>query len=381
MNLRTILIVVALLAAASGAVYYAQRPAPTSPADQRVGQALVERSVAEKAATLRLSDQGKSVVLARQPDGSWHVTTYHDLPADFSKLSGFIANLTDAKLQRLVTSSAERISRLEFKDTKIELLDSSGKELFSVTLGKNPDTGGGRFIRFGIEQKAFLASLNAWLDTDSKNWANAELLNLKPEDIARVEIPFPADSGGTVTVSRAKKDDLWAADKTPSGQKVKADRISAVLGSLGNLRFSETAALDDAALATARTHTRTFTLTTFDSKTITVALSRKPEEKKPKPAATPAPKLDEKAAASTEPAKPAEPEFETIPAGPVFVSIAHSDATAAINGLMKKRAYQISDYTISNLPQKPDDLFEPAPPPPAPAPAATTPPPADPKKP
>ena len=60
--------------------------------------------------------------------------------------------------------------------------------------------------------------------------------------------------------------------------------------------------------------------------------------------------------------KPIGPEFETIPAGPVFVSVDHSDGAAAINSLMQKRAFQIADYTFTGLPQKSDELFEPAPP-------------------
>ena len=46
----------------------------------------------------------------------------------------------------------------------------------------------------------------------------------------------------------------------------------------------------------------------------------------------------------------------------------HSDAAAPVNAAMAKRAYQISDYTFTGLPQKADELFEPAP---APAPATT----------
>src|SRR6185295_10337980 len=74
--------------------------------------------------------------------------------------------------------------------------------------------------------------------------------------------------------------------------------------------------------------------------------------------------------------KPLAPEFETIPAGPVFAFVTHSDASAPINALMQKRAFQISDYTFTGLPQKAEELFEPAPPPapaPTPAPAAPTP--------
>jgi lipoprotein-anchoring transpeptidase ErfK/SrfK len=389
MKLKSILIVVAALAALSAAAFLLRRPGPPPSSDARLNQPLVERATIDKAAKLRVSDQGKVVTLARQTDGTWRVGSYYDLPADFQKLSGFVGNLTEAKLQRLVTSSADRIARLEFKDTKIELLDTADKEVFTVTLGKNPETGGGRFVRFGTESKAYLASLSAWLDTESKNWANAELLNVKAEDLAKVEIPFA--EGGTVTVSRAKKEDPWTSDKTPAGQQVKADKIMSVVSSVGNLRFSESTATDDAGIAVAKANLRTFKLTTFDNKTITVAMGRKPEEKKLKP---PAPTTDGKTGPAAlgsvadlakkdgagkegeakpadekkpDEAKPLAPEFETIPAGPVFVFVTHSDAAATVNGLMQKRAFQMAEYSFTGLPQKSDELFEPAPPPPAPA--------------
>ncbi len=389
MKLRTLIVYVVILAALSGLVFFLQRPAPPPSADARLGQALVNTATIEKAAKLRLTDQGKSVTVVRQPDGTWRVPGYFDFPADFSKVSGIIGNLTEAKLDRLVTSSADRIARLEFKDTKIELLDSTDKVVWSVTLGKNPDSGGGRFVRFGAEQKAFLATLNAWLDTEPKNWANSELLNLKPDDIAKIEIPFA--EGGPVTVSRAKKDDSWTADKTPAGQKVKTDKISSLLSSIGNIRFSDTNDLTDANFTAAKASERLFKLETFDHKVIKVALGRKPEEKKLKPPAAttdgktgPAalgsmadltkkddkPKeADAKAGdekKSDEP-KPLAPEYETIPAGPVFVTISHGDGAAAqVNALMAKRAFQVSEYTFTGLPQKADELFEPAPPPEAP---------------
>lgn len=388
MKLRTLVVFVALLAVLSGLVWFLQRPAPPPSADPRLGQPLVASGVVEKAAKLRISDQGKSVTVVRQADGTWRVPSYYEMPADFSKITGLIGNLTEAKLERLVTTNAERIARLEFKDTKIELLDAADKEVWSVTLGKNPDTGGGRFVRFGTEPKAFLASLNVWLDTEPKNWANSELLSLKADDIAKVEIPFA--EGGPVTVSRAKKEDAWTADKTPAGQKVKADRISTLLSSIGSIRFTDSNELSDANFAAAKANERLFKVETFDHKVIKIGLGRKPEEKKLKPPAPstdgktgPAslgsitdlakkdgqPKADEK---KPDEAKPLTPEYETIPAGPVFVTIAHGDGDKApINALMAKRAFQISEYTFTGLPQKADELFEPAPPPPpAPAPKA-----------
>lgn len=392
MKIKSLIVSILVLAALAGVAYVARRPAPPPAADARINQSLVDRAVIEKAARLRLSDAGKTVELVRQADGTWRVPNYYDMPADFTKLSGFVSSLSEAKLQRLVTSTPERVARLEFKDTKIELLDSDGKALLTVTLGKNPETGSGRFVRFADENKAYLASLSAWLDTEAKNWANAELTNLKPDDIAKVEIPFA--EGGPITVSRAKKDDAWTADKTPAGQKVKADKIASLLSSIGVVRFSDTTALDDANAAAAKANQRVFKLTTFDNKSVTVAVGRKPEEKKLKPLAASADGKSGPAALGSlsdlgkkEEAKPGEekkddkplaPEFETIPAGPVFAAITHSEASAPINALMQKRAFQIAEYTFTGLPQKADELFEPAPPPaPAPVPAAAAP---EPKK-
>ena len=378
MKLKSIVRTIAILAALSAVAFFATRPTPAPVADTRVGQPLADRAIVEKATKLRLNDQGKTVTLVRQADATWKVASYHDFPADFSKLATFIGSLTDAKLERLVTSSPARIALLEFKDTKIELLDATDKELWTVTLGKNPDTGSGRYVRYGAEAKAFLASLSAYLDTESKNWANTELLALKVDDVAKIEIPFVAANASeptSLTLSRATKDAPWTAEKTPDGQKLKADKIAAVLSSLSSIRFSETNDLTDANAVAAKANERLFKIETFDKKVLKIALGRKPEEKKLKPITPPAEGQSALAALGTaadmlkkdadgkpaEPAKPIAPEFETIPAGPVFVNIASSDASASVNALMQKRAFQISDYTFTSLPQKSDELFEPAP--------------------
>lgn len=381
MKLKTIIVSVLVLAALSVVMFIARRPTPPASADARIDQPLVDRATIEKAAKLRISDQGKTVTLERGSDAAWRVSSYYDFPADFAKLSGLVGNLTDAKAQRLVTSNADRIARLEFKDTKVDLLDASGKELWAITLGKTPETGAGRFIRFGAEQKAYLANLTAWLDTEAKNWASSELINVKADDVAKIEIPF--NEGGPVTVSRAKKEDPWSADKIPAGQKLKPDKVSAVLSSIGTLRFSDTNDRADPNVTTAQAHQRTFKITTFDNKTITVAIGRKPEEKKLKPPTASADgktgpaalgsmadlaKKDGKAKdpgeeKKADPAKPLTPEYETIPAGPVFVNVANSDANAPVNALAQKRAFQIADFVFTSLPQKADELFEPVTPP------------------
>lgn len=387
MKLRTLVLVVGLLLLVSGAVYWLRRPAAPTGVDPRIGQSLVDNAALEKAARLRLTDNGKTVLLARQPDATWRVASYYDFPADFSKISQFVGELSNAKFQRLVTTRPDRLARLDFKGTQISLLDASNKPEWSFDLGKTADAGG-RYVRFDNEQKAYLADFNGWIDTDSKNWADTTLVQVKPEDVASVELTF--SDGASVHALRAQKGEAFHADNPPAGRQLNGAKLTSLLGSVTGLHFSDTTAPDDAAAQAAEKHTRSVTLKTFDGQTLTVTFARTPEEKKLKP---PAPEKGGVASLGTskdvakggeaadgksaQPAPKVEPEFETTPAGPVFVRVMSSDSAAPINELMKKRAFKIYDYAFTSLPNSPADLFENAPPPaPASAPAGKTPPPA-----
>jgi hypothetical protein len=358
MKLRTLIIAVAILAALSALAYLKNRPEPAPPADARVGKPLLDPATAQAAAGITVSDQGKKVEVAKGADGTWRVRSYFDLPADFEKIARLVQDLNEAKVDRFVTQNPERLANLEFKDSVIALQDAAGKETWSVTLGKTPDSGNGRFIRFGAEPKAYFSGMHVWLDTDAKGWASSQLVSVKPEEVSRIEIPF--DSGAPVVLSRAKKDAPWAAEGGPSGQKLLPEKVSSLLTTLTSLRFSDTTDPKDPAAAEAAPHMRTFKLTTFGGQTLTLALGRKPEAKKLK-----APVADKDALASlAKPAddkaepKPLAPEYDTIPAGPVFAVISSSDAKAPVNDLMARRAFEVDEFSFTGLPQKADDLFE-----------------------
>lgn len=393
MKLKTLLIVVVILGLASLGAYFAGRPPKPMAADPRVGQPLVANAVFEQAATVTINESGKSVVLKKGDNNTWRVANYYDFPADFSKLSRLVSDLTGAKIERLVSQNAEKIKGFEFKDTGVTVADANGKELWSLKLGKNAE-GGGRLIRFGEENKAFLTRLNAYLDAEPKSWADSSVITVKSDDVAKVELSFP-DGAAPVVASRAKKEDPFTATDAPSGQRLKTDRITSLLSSLSSVRFSDTTEPTDANAAAAKSHARTVKLTLFSGKTLTLELGRKPEQKVVK---APEAKKDgstgpaalgnlgdlAKAAESTSaegtkaggegkaddksgPAKVLEPVTETIPAGPVFVFASSSDDQAEINGLMKKRAFQVYEGTYTGLPQTRAELFEAAP-----APAPTT---------
>jgi hypothetical protein len=174
-------------------------------------------------------------------------------------------------------------------------------------------------------------------------------VSFKPDDIAQVELSFPGAS--PIVVKRAKKEDVFSAENAPAGTALKLEKITGLLGTLSSLRFSDTSPTDDPSAVEASKSPRTVKLTRFDGKTITIALGRKPEQKIIK-----APDSNTKQGL---PAEALEAATETIPAGPVFVFVKDSDARDPVNALMRKRAFQVFEYSFTCLPQKPDELFQP----------------------
>ncbi len=365
MKLKTLLIVVVLLAAASAVVYFVQRPDAPAAADARVGQPLLAADVVEKASAVEITDAGQTVSLRRQADGTWQVTSFHDLPADFGKLSRFIRDLTDAKVERLVTSNPESLARLNFGATSIRLLSENGQPVWSIQLGRNAD-GGGRFVQFGDENKAYRARLTAWLDTTSKNWADSALLALKAEEVAKVEISFPEGSPTTVQLERGTAEEPFKAVGA-DGRTVRQATVTSLLSSVTGLRFTDTTTPDDAAVAAARAHQRQVVLTTFDGDRVAVALGRKPEEKVAKPAAGESPTAegaDSNSTKTDDGASVSEAATETISAGPVIAFIDGEPKRAKLAAAADRLAFKVSDYVFTSLPKTADDLFDP------PAPAA-----------
>jgi hypothetical protein len=385
MKLKTLLIVILALAVLAGGAYLLKRPGGTSAsADNRVGEPLVAPALVERAARIDLSENGQTVRLRQSSPGAWINESYHDFPADFSKLSSLVGSLTSAKVERLVTQNPDRIARLEFKDTRVALADAADKPLVTLTLGKNAD-GGGRFVKFDDITKAYLSRVSVWLDATARNWTDTTLLTFSQDDIAGVTLTFP--SGEPLTLTRTDKAAAFTTASTPAGQQVKASAVTSLLSNLASLRFTETNAPDAPEAIGAREHARTITLKTFDGKTHTVSIGRQPERVVVKPDATkPDPALPSTLAA--EAAKPAplatEPEktgpaavvgplTDKVPAGPVFAFLTHSDASAPIHTLMKKRAFQVGEFIFTSLPADRASLFEPVPTPPSPPPAGTKP--------
>jgi hypothetical protein len=351
MKLKPLLVIVAVLAAVSLLVYFLQRPAPTADADPRVGQPLLDSARVEEAGRLSLTENDRTVTL-QQVDGEWRVASFHDLPADFGKLSRFVNDLTDSRLERLVTRNPDTMARLQFGNTSIALARPDGTALWTVELGRTTD-GGGRFVRFGQGDRAYLARLAAWLDTTPRNWVDSRLVVLTADQVARVELSWP-EQDRSLALARSSTQQPFAADNGPGGALRQAP-VTTLLGTLAQLRFSDTQPREQVEdLEAALAHSRVARLTTFSGESVTIRLGRRPAPASPDGEAT-------------------EGETETPdlaePAGPVRAWIEGPRELAPLTGAGEALIFQVSDYPWTTWPADPASLFEEQ----APSPNATLP--------
>lgn len=371
MNLKPLALAVIVLAALAGAAFLLDRPAaPTATADPRVGQPLLDPALAATATRLTLTHEGNTVTLFRPADTApWQVATYHDLPADFPKLARFVRELTEATIDRFVTATPARLARLQFSDTTVTLGTPADPAAWSITLGRTADTGG-RYVKFAIEDRAYLASLNTWLDATPKSWADTALVGLTAADIARLELTFPEDDSPLV-LTRPDATAPFTTDALPDGQQLKSSTLTSLLNTLTGLRFTDTAPYDAPDAIAARAHARTVKLTTFSGAETSLALGRRPEHTIVKvPTSVGPAALGSITETAAEPApETLQPETETIPAGPVYTQVTTTHPDAGLTPLATTLAFQISDFPYTSLPPTRVALFEPIPNPnPTPAP-------------
>jgi hypothetical protein len=335
MNLRPLLLSVAVLAPLAAAVWWFQRPEPApSLNDPRVDARLAEPDALARAAHLRLTlPSGEAVAFTRAEVGRWVVEGEPALPADRSKLASLSSTLIGTRVERLVTRNPDRLATLGLGETRIAYLDADQKPLLELDLGKTADSGG-RFLRYGDETQAYLARLNLHLDATAAAWRDTLLLpGLVPADIASIRIQFTDTFVATNTnLTRDSADAPWTAAPTPEGKQVKQSLLTSQLNTLANLRYTGVAPRLDPAVVAARVFPREIELRTFTDRSITLRFQRLPAP--PTPADGSAPR-------------------------PVYVELIDSEPDALLAAAARTHAFEIAEWVFNGLPAKAEELFEP----------------------
>ena len=355
MTIKKLSITFLILAVLSVVTWLIKRPAPPAGLDPRTGQTLVSRETLAAARTITLRDGDDTVTLSTdETDGTWRVDDYYGFPVDFTKLSFLASSLQSASIVRLVSRNPDRIGRLDLGNAGIEIGTGGALPAVRLAIGKSTE-GGGRFVGFDSEEKAYLTDLTIQVDATAKNWALARLLDFEADEVAGVDISFEGDAAHLV-VKRETADADWQVASTEAAGKVRARELDNLLNRFTGLRFTETDEPESEESIAARDHSRSVIIELFDGTRYSIQVGRRP--------APPAAPVGEGPAEDAAPPPPAPKP------GPVYVFVESNREGATVNQLMAKRSFRISDYTFTSLPASPGLLIEPAPEPaPEPEPA------------
>lgn len=359
MNLKTLSISVLILAILSGIVAWLNRPVTATATDPRVGSSLLADVSANDVDTIALSSNGNTVELQRDnATAAWRVASYHNLPADESKLRRLVQELAEATIDRVVTRNPERAARLQLGEATVAL--TANGSTTTLNFGKTAERGG-RYLQYDDRSDApvYLTPASTYLDTTAKNWASSALTAFEAADIKRIEVGFVDEP--SLTVSRASADAAWTAENLSETQRLREQPITSMLNQLSTLRFTDTASPDHTDVIAAQNHSRTLALTTFNDEIINITVGRKPEEVLPPEA----PETEEATTETAETEAPLEDLTETIPAGPVYVAFDAPTPLAPLIDSQDQLAFEIAEYVFNNLPTDRAVLVEEIPAPPA----------------
>src|ERR1700760_4826934 len=146
MRLGTLSLLVALgVVAIAGGWYFG---AATTPTEQTVvsGGMLMFPDLAPRlrdATRVEITNQSKTTVIEKRPDGAWGIAAMHDYPVQEAKLRGMLTGLTELRLAEPRTSDPAEFSRLGVDDPNgtgssadlLQVADATGKPILAVIVG------------------------------------------------------------------------------------------------------------------------------------------------------------------------------------------------------------------------------------------------------
>lgn len=233
------------------------------------GKRIVKDFALADVARIEIGGAGKLTLAAGEK--GWSVESLYGYPADVTKIRENIL-----KLQELKVGQVARGKKLAEPKT-VELKDSAGKPLASVTLGQThmskprgqaAQFGGGgypdgRYVKFGDETVLVKDALEAF-DGDVKKWVETRIASVPASEVTTVTF-----AKGKEKVVLSRKDSKWELAGLGDKEELDSSKTYSLDSALSYLDFASVAdpKLTDAELGFATGST--YTVTLKDGKTYT----------------------------------------------------------------------------------------------------------------
>tara|TARA_B100000900_G_C20594862_1_gene722980 strand:+ start:936 stop:2051 length:1116 start_codon:yes stop_codon:yes gene_type:complete len=368
MNIRHLYISAGVLAVLAIITSVLTRTSSAPLLDERVGSNVVDPANLRDTAKIVVETDGEKITLVNDEEKkAWVLEEKHNLPTSYSRISQLARNVSEAKLQRLVSENPDRIATLGFEGgDRIQFIDKLDNDIVAFGLGKETENGR-QFLRFYGEEKAFLVNTTFYIDSNLDSWLEKKLVSFEANDVTAITTTL--QNGDKLSATRDNADSEWATDDSlPEKKILNQSSIGQIASKFAGLSFTATADKDGPNVVAARENSHQFGFQLNNGKSYQFRIGRQPEVKIEKEVE----KEDENGEKTTE----MEEEVVT-PEGPVYFFISSSDAGDPVNEYMRRSAFEVSSYQFTSLPESLDDLISDAPEPVEEPPAPLLVPPAD----
>jgi len=245
MNNKTIgLLAIAILAMAL--IVVLKQRGGTGPIDEAIGTPLFP-GLKEKLSDVnevRFRAGNEMTTIARRDD-VWVVVQKDDYPASFSKLSGFLGSLAEAKYAERKTARPENFDALgvtgidndSSKATWVSVHTNDGST-YETLIGNEAGGRKGRYVRKPEEDQVWLVDKITAATGDPVKWIEPVVLSIDSDQVSQVT--HRSADGGTLTVKRAGDEGEFEVENLPAGAELKYGTIADTLAmELVNVRATD----------------------------------------------------------------------------------------------------------------------------------------------
>ena len=272
MRNRTLLVMLAVLVALSGATALILYLSGQKDAEVSMGSLLFEKLDVNKATLIKVASADGSFTVTRKANG-WQVDKGFDYPADFDKVSRFLRGLTELKVGRSFDATPERIARLTLaspadsaskKDSRGALfivLDDKGGEIVRLLVGRERSGKDqfegmpqGQFVLTGDGKKIYLVDRFFEMEEQKPaDWMDKALVSVEATEIKSITCRAAGQGISPVAVyelARAEKGKEITAVVFPAGKKTSRGSIERMTQFLGSLTCDDADRPDPGIFAT-----------------------------------------------------------------------------------------------------------------------------------
>ena len=189
----------------------------------------------EQAAAIEIKTRGKTVSLVKK--GNWLVALNGDYyPADKGEVENIFKTLNNMQRESIVSTDPNKYPVFELdpvNGAEVKISRSDHTLLAHFFVGKNGPDLISTYIRIGGEKDVLLLSgmIKPAFDKELKDWRDKTILNLKVEDIVKIDTISPKKK---VSLKKDAKGNWEMVE--PEKAKVKKDVIEGMVNTLATLK-------------------------------------------------------------------------------------------------------------------------------------------------